>query len=137
MSYSTWHTYGYGVKLDNIKFDSVEKLQDLIALAPKYEAQLKAWLQEDKIDEPTVEDYYAIAEMDTHYKLATILENVILEVDHILFTACDDFDGGLYLLYEPRYPWDCKKKNKKMTQKKIQKCLKKASWGINGCYYRV
>ena len=28
MSYSTWHNYGYGIRVDDIKEQSVERLQD-------------------------------------------------------------------------------------------------------------
>ena len=41
MSYHTYHTYGYGVRTDNIKIKSVDKLQTLISLAPDTEATIK------------------------------------------------------------------------------------------------
>ena len=33
MSYSTWHNYGYGIRVDDIKEQSVERLQALLKLA--------------------------------------------------------------------------------------------------------
>ena len=30
MSYSTWHNYGYGIRVDDIKEQSVERLQALL-----------------------------------------------------------------------------------------------------------
>ena len=35
MSYSTWHNYGYGIRVDDIKEQSVERLQALLKLAPE------------------------------------------------------------------------------------------------------
>ena len=31
MSYSTWHNYGYGIRVDDIKEQSVERLQALLS----------------------------------------------------------------------------------------------------------
>ena len=35
MSYSEWHTYGYGICVSDITDESVERLQKLISLAPE------------------------------------------------------------------------------------------------------
>lgn len=57
MSYSEWHTYGYGICVSDITDESVERLQKLISLAPEYQKKIQAWLDECEISEPAYEDY--------------------------------------------------------------------------------
>ncbi len=122
MSYHTWHYYGYGIKTGDIEVNAVEKLQALIALAPKYAEEINEWLKQ--IKEPTVDDCLEYEE-DLPYGLAIILQKVIEEVEGIIFTACDNFNGEDYLLYTPEYPWYMGEKDKEMTEEKVQECLKK------------
>ena len=35
MSYHTWHDYGYGICMDEIKIDSAERIHKMILKAPK------------------------------------------------------------------------------------------------------
>ena len=39
MSYSTWHNYGYGICVDDINIQNVERLRALLELAPKFKAK--------------------------------------------------------------------------------------------------
>ena len=57
MSYSTWHNYGYGIRVDDIKEQSVERLQALLKLAPELDQKIRAWLSELDIAEPDWDDY--------------------------------------------------------------------------------
>lgn len=102
MSFTTWHNYGYGIKTSGITIESPERLKALVSLAPRYEADINKWFEENKIDEPAVDDYF---EFDQDYMLglATLLKEVIEETEGIKFTACDDFDGANYLLYAPLF----------------------------------
>ena len=34
MSYDTWHTYGYGICVSDIKEPSVDRIRNLLAMAP-------------------------------------------------------------------------------------------------------
>lgn len=104
MSYSTWHTYGYGICVDHIKEQSVERLEKLLSMAPEYQKNLHEWLKECEITEPTFEDYLEF-DQDFNLGLASILKEVIREAEQIELTACDDFDCRNYLLYESGYPW--------------------------------
>ena len=52
MSYISWHNYGYGIRVDDIKEESPERLQALIHLAPYYEKQANVFFQEGGIEEP-------------------------------------------------------------------------------------
>jgi hypothetical protein len=122
MSYQTWHTYGYGICVNNIKCNSIDKLKKLIGLTPEYEADINEWIRDCDIEDPTFEDYLEYDE-DGCYGLASILKGVILEKECIEFTACDDFNGKQYLLYEPTYPWYLTEKDKEMNPDKIAEIL--------------
>ena len=67
MSYSTWHNYGYGIRVDDIKEQSVERLQALLKLAPELDQKIRAWLSELDIAEPDWDDYM---DFDQVYYLA-------------------------------------------------------------------
>lgn len=105
MSYSTWHTYGYGVCVSEIKEPSVDRLQSLISMAPVYQQNIQEWFSDCGISEPTYEDYMEF-DQDFRLGLATILKEVISEAENIELEACDSYDGRTYLLYCPEYPWN-------------------------------
>lgn len=122
MSYSTWHVYGYGVCVSDIKAVSVERLQTLIHLAPKFECKIQNWFNECEISEPSVDDYL---EFDQDYMLglATLLKEVIEEAEGVSFTACEDCSDKLYLFYKPPYPWNLSEKEKTLTEENIAEIL--------------
>lgn len=124
MSYQSWHIYGYGICVSKLQNVTVEKLRVLLSMAPEYRAKVENWLKESEISEPTVEDYYDF-DQDYYLGLATILKEVIQEADHIEFTACDDYDGAEYLLFEPLYPWQIREEERFLTEEKIAKLLRK------------
>lgn len=105
MSFQTWHNYGYGICVDGIKVHSVDRLENLLALAPKFKAKIDEWLQEMGIQEPTWDNYM---EYDDVYGLglATLINEAIEEVEGISMTACADFEGTTYLMYQAKYPWE-------------------------------
>lgn len=105
MSYSTWHTYGYGVCVSEIKEPPVDLLQNLISMAPVYQRKIQEWLDDCEISEPTYEDYMDF-DQDFGLGLATILKEVISEAENIELEACDSYDEKTYLLYCPEYPWN-------------------------------
>ena len=124
MSYHTWHTYGYGVRTDDIKVKSVEALQELLAIAPLAEQDFKAWFKENNIEEPTLEDYYEYEDNDGCH-LAAILRMVIMETEGVELTACNDFDDKDYLLFEPLYPWGLTDVDRAMTKEKLEAIFEK------------
>ena len=75
MSYSTWHNYGYGIRVDDIKEQSVERLQALLKLAPELDQKIRAWLSELDIAEPDWDDYMDFDQV-YYLGLATILQPV-------------------------------------------------------------
>lgn len=124
MSFVSWHTYGYGVKVSDIRCDSVKRLQTLLHCAPNYEKEINAWLESNEIKCPSLEEYY---EYDQYYclGLASLMQQVILEAEDIEFTACDDFEGDTYLLFEPSYPWNLRVKEARLIEKDIFEILTK------------
>ena len=124
MSYSTWHTYGYGIRVDHIKERSVERLENLLSMAPEYQKELHTWLEECEITEPTFEDYMEF-DQDYNLGLATILKEVIHEAENIEFTACDDFSGRDYLIYEASYPWYFNKTKTLPTEEAAEELFRK------------
>jgi len=110
MGYSTWHTYGYGICIDDIE-TTVEKIEELLSKAPKYRKEIHDWFEECDVTKPTVRDYEDYDE-DWHCGLATILCSVIKEVDDVQFVAVDDFDGNRFLLFPECYPWQLNEKEK-------------------------
>ena len=105
MSYTTWHTCGYGICVSDIALPSLDRLQSLLHMAPRYESSINQWLEECEITEPSVDDYLDF-DQDFRLGLATLLQKVIEEAEGVCFTACDDFNSNQYLLYEPSYPWN-------------------------------
>lgn len=124
MSYISWHTYGYGICVSDIKEQSLERLQKLISTAPKFQKKIQEWLENCKITDPVYEDYL---EFDQDYMLglATILKEVILETEDIDLVACNSYDDIEYLLYAPEYPWNQGKHRQLMTEEAVASLLKK------------
>ena len=124
MSFSTWHNYGYGVRTDNIKILSVERLKNLIHLAPKYEKSAEDYFSEADIKDPSIDDYLEL-DQDYYDGLATILAEVIKEAESITFIHCDDWNGLTYLIYPPSYPWQMPENEANLTEEKIAAILRK------------
>lgn len=119
MAYKTWHHYGYGICVSNIKVDSTERLENLLSLAPQYRQQIHNWFEECEITEPTVEDYLDF-DQDYYRGLATIMSEVIQEAEGIDLLACDNYDGIDYLIYEPKYPWQISERDAVLTEEKLR-----------------
>ena len=124
MSYSTWHIYGYGICVDHIKGCSVERLENLLSMAPEYQKDLHEWLEECEITDPSYEDYLEF-DQDYNLGLATILKEVIREAEQIELTACDDFDCRKYLVYEAGYPWYFNKAKVLPTEEAAEELFRK------------
>lgn len=124
MSYNTWHNYGYGICVSDIKEKSLERLQQLIHCAPGCEESINGWLAKCKIEQPTYDDYMEY-DQDYYLGLATILYEVIQEAEGVTFNPCDDFDCRTYLLYPPSYPWRLPESEAKLTEEKIAEILSK------------
>ena len=124
MSFYNWHTYGYGVKVSELTEVSMRKVLDLIQTAPNLAKRFNEWLQSCGIEEPTLDD---LEEYDDDYRLglASILKEVIKEVEKVELTACDDFDGEKYLLFEQTYPWRMTELEKSLKEEDIRSLIVK------------
>ena len=123
MSITMRHNIGYGFRTDNIHIASAERVRALIHLAPDYEAWVLGVFSEDKITDPSLEDYLNLD--DDANGIATVLAEVIGDVEHISLTHCVDFDGRIYLIYQPKYPWEISEAEKTLTPEKLDEMLRK------------
>lgn len=124
MSYTSWHTYGYGICLSKLECNSMERMQKLLKLAPKYYKSVQNWLREQRIEKTDVGDILE-SDQEYHLGLATVLQNVMLEAENIRFTACDDYNSETYLVYEPSYPWSVPEKERNLTEETLRQILAK------------
>ena len=76
MSYTTWHNYGYGICVDDIKTRDVTRLESMLKLAPNLDREIHRWLEECSISEPVWDDYMEF-DQDFMLGLATILQKVL------------------------------------------------------------
>ena len=132
MSYRTWHNYGYGICTTNIE-TTPERIEDLLALAPKFSAKvhdlLSEWEGENgwTISDAVVADYEEVAqEFDAgYYGLASLLRLVIEEAEGLELVSCDNIDCHDFVLYPPFYPWQATDKDKDMTEEKLRQIFTK------------
>ena len=124
MSYISWHTYGYGICVSDIKEQSLGRLQKLISMAPKFQKKIQGWLEDCEITDPAYEDYL---EFDQDYMLglAAILKEVILETEDVDLVACNSYDDTEYLLYAPEYPWNQGSHRRLMTEEAVEALFQK------------
>lgn len=124
MGYVSWHNYGYGICTDSLDISSVEQITALLDAAPCLKKRMAEWLESEKIQNPTVEDYLEYDQAG-NYGIATILAEAIQEVEGIIFTACNDYDGKNYLIYQPSYPWYLRENERDITEEQIEQILRK------------
>lgn len=116
------YTYGYGICVEKIKDVEKDRLLSLIRMAPEFYGEYQEWEEEWKLGEgyePDVEDILVdfvedCAQFSTE-NLASILQEVIKELEGIELTACEDWNHGAYLVYEPDYPWNVKNRPKEQN----------------------
>ena len=127
MSYHTWHDYGYGICVSDVREKSVPRLENLLAKAPKFSQEFHEWLSgftEDRL--PEWEDYMEFETGWGSTRLSGILQEIIFEAESIELLACSDFDGREYLIFTPAYPWTSLNiVEKNLTEEKLTAILKK------------
>ena len=122
MSYQIYITYGYGICVSDLKEPTLKSITDIISVAPIYRKSILDVLNNK--DNPTIDDVYELLEYE-HLGIAEILVEVIQECENVELTACDDFDGKTYLVYEPCYPWNLPESDRNITQNTIECIIKK------------
>lgn len=124
MGYETWHNYGYGINASAIPDASVDQLNALLDHAPHFKTVVEDWFSKHDITDPIYEDYLAYDDVCI-CGLATILAGVIEEAEGIVFSACTDFEGDQFLIYQPSYPWNLPEAEASLTVEKLDEILMK------------
>lgn len=124
MSCTSWHTYGYGICVSDIGEPSVERIRNLLEMAPVLKKNIQEWLDECGISDPDYDDYMEF-DQDFGLGLAAILKEVILEAENVELEACDSFEGKEYLLFCPDYPWNRKNQKQLETEEDVAGIFKK------------
>lgn len=100
-----FHTYGYGICVEKIKNVEKDRLLSLIRMAPEFYGEYQEWEKDWILGqgyEPDVEDILVDFVEDcaqfSHENLASILQEVIKELEGIELTACEDWNRGVYLV---------------------------------------
>lgn len=137
MSYKTWHTYGYGIRVDDIKEENLdlETLVKFINMAPEYEVKLIKYIDECERQEGDPESIYELISLDTLLELSDpegiyqgigpILKGVMDECEHLYFVLCDDFNCVHYLLFTQDYPWSMGDKEKQLKEEDVENIFRK------------
>ena len=124
MGYKTWHNYGYGINASAIPDASVDQLNALLEHAPHFKTVIEDWLAKHDIIEPTYEDYLAYDDVCI-CGLAAILAEVNEEAEGVVFSACTNFEGDQFLIYQPSYPWNLPEAEGALTEERIDEILTK------------
>ena len=126
MSYHTWHTYGYGVKVDDIK-TTPERLLNLAATKPELLEKVKTYLSEMlgeyKVAELSLEDFDEFD--DVICGKSGIGAILFYAIDEFQADYVDDFDGNAYVLFPERYPWIMSDKEKALTENDVREIFEK------------
>ena len=119
----TYHIYGFGVELSQIGEVELERLEQLIGMAPVLESKIRKWFKEENINKPKLKNYYEFDE--ENLGLPTLLKEVIFELEGIDLTACEDLNNRQYLLYESKYPWNMTTIDCFMTPERLSNLYRK------------
>lgn len=119
----TYHIYGFGVDLSQLGNVSLDRLEQLIGMAPVLESKIKKWFKDEKIKNPTLENYYEFDE--ENLGLPTLLKEVIFELEGVDLTACEDLNNKAFLLYESKYPWNMTPVDCFMTPERLSSLYRK------------
>ena len=137
MSYRTWITYGYGVKMSDINIAHVtnDTIASFIHLAPEFEAKYISWVENTFRENGDPESIYEILPIDSlleyededscYIGLMPIIKAVIEEAEGIPLIMCHNYDNEEFLLFTPAYPWEMGKREREMSQVEIEKIYKK------------
>ncbi len=115
----TFINYGYGICISKLDIDSVERIEQLLSLAPEYQHKVHDWFEFKGYTEPTVDNYFEYDE-NSCIGLTTIIREALTEITGITFTECDDCEGNDYVIYKPSYPWSLPKNETNLTKEQIK-----------------
>ena len=131
----TYHIYGFGVELSQLGEILLDRLEQLIGMAPVLESKIKKWFNDEKIKKPTLENYYEFDE--ENLGLPTLLKEVIFELEGVDLTACEDLNNKAFLLYESKYPWNMTPVDCFMTPERLTSLYRKYIRIISDSDYEI
>ena len=126
MSYQTWHTYGYGICVDDIE-TTPAKLLALASLDKRVLSDVREFLDGQFPDgyndeDLTIEDFDEYEGDWCERGVANVLSQVINEFP---VTFADGYEGIHYLLFAPCYPWGMTDKERDLTRNDVDNIFKK------------
>lgn len=122
--YCTWCVNGYGIRVDDLEV-TLEQVEELIAMAPKLENEIKTYFKEQEIENPTLDDYLDYDEK-CHGGIAYILKRTITEAENVEFSYAENCNNEWYLLLCPSYPWyEISEEESNLTEERTKEIIKK------------
>ena len=115
MSSATWVNYGIGVCTSDLQIKSLAAVKELVALSPRLEKEIADYFMDCEIDMPEIDDYLEY-DQDCCNGIAYLLRQVMIDAEDLKFTACDDYDGRRYIMYQPSFPWDMSDEEKSLSK---------------------
>ena len=126
MSYRTWTTYGYGIRVDDIFPIAGKNIWHLLDLAPKTKKKFTDFLLDNSYGDE-IELYDILFNYDDDYGnkgICVLLQEVIGEADNLDLCICRDYYNVQYLLYTPDYPWHFHK-DKDLKEEDVVRAISK------------
>lgn len=126
MSYNTWHTYGYGICVDNIE-TTAERLLNLASMKENVLKEVREYLDEIypngyKDEDLTLDDF---EELEGDYCERGVTYVLYQVINEITVEYTDDYNGTPYILYTPTYPWYMKEEERNLTEEDVVNVFKK------------
>lgn len=128
MSYHYYSIDGYGIN-DNRISDSypVENVRRLLDCAPDFKELVHSLMEENDFDE---DDYQSYIDISDHFdapitSILSIVREVIFEAEGINLCVCEDFDGVVYLVETPSYPWSIPERHRDLTPESVSEIINK------------
>lgn len=125
MSYQSWHEYGYGICVDDIK-TTADKVFALVHMAPDFEKEFHKWAEyykiENEVEAITMYEIYEGWDDGSccEYGLGPIMSAVVQECEGIELLCCSNYNGEQYLIFSTGYPWNMTEKEKNITEEDIR-----------------
>ena len=104
MSYHCWTVDGFGFCVDDIHTDG-RSLMWLIGTNNELMSRIREAVDEELTADNIMEVIGDFESDEGIVGLAAVLQFLLKDEHNLYFCCCADFDGRVYLLFEPRYPW--------------------------------
>lgn len=125
MSYQTWHTYGYGIRVDDVKTTPI-RLLNLASIKPELFEKVENYLKmlgEYKVEELSLEDFDEFD--DVICGKSGIGAILFYAIDEFQADYVEDFEGNAYVLFPEKYPWIMSDREKSLTKDDVKNIFEK------------